>query len=440
VLFHPYFDLSYSSALIALNIPATLVPCERGRRYAGQSKMGVPRLIMHGLRMLMPFVDRLTTRALIGFGVVFGLGLAGSAVVLPVKLLTEWPIPGWMSFALLSIVTISLAGLVNLVILFVVSVQFRSLSMRGLHEKAFGLNEAPANGLGIINRQLLGTPADALLNYQSVNHSRSIVPKDGLRLNWEEFARLVKHRVRYLRFPAEHTENYNENVAPVDMLDALAHIFARYHLVATLKTGTRLFRVRIHNPAKVPKNTVGALGPPPVERARFSNRMSPAGMSMFYGALDETTARMETYVRHDGKPIAATIATFELVENLRVVDLTRLPDVPNAFASDEARLERAAILFLHAFVDDGFNQPIEKDGREHADYVPFQVVTEYLRYRLAETIGEPITGILYPSVRNKDGVGCVLFVAYEDIHAKTLRHEVPFQLLSDLTKTIPLAG
>lgn len=441
VLFHPYFDLSYSSALLALNLPATFVPCDRGRRYAGKSKMGVSRLIMHGLRMLMPFVDRLTTRALICFGVVFGLGLAGSAVVLLITLLTEWPIPGWMSFTFLSIVTISFTGLINLVILFVVFVQFRSLSMRGLHEKAFGLEEGPANSLGVDNRQLLQTPADALPNYQAVNRNPLALPEeDSLRLSWEEFARLVKHRVRYLRFPPEHTGNDNERVGPADMLDALAHIVARYHLVTTLNAGTRLFRVRIHNPAKVPKNTVAALGPAPVEKARFSNRMSPAGMSMFYGALDETTAEMETFVRHDGNPVAATVATFELVENLRVVDLTKLPDVPIAFASNEADLERPAILFLHAFVDDGFTQPIEKDGREHIDYVPSQVVTEYLRYRLAETIGEPIGGILYPSARKKGGVGCVLFVAHEDIYSNTLRQKVPFQLLSDLTKTIPLAA
>jgi glycosyltransferase involved in cell wall biosynthesis len=138
VLFHPYFDLSYSSALIALNIPATLVPCDRGRRYAGTSKMGFSRLIMHGLRMLMPFVDRLTTRALIFFGVVFGLGLAGSLVVLVDRLVTGGAIPVWMAVAMLAIVTISLTGLVNLVILFVVFVHFRSLSMRGLHAEVLG--------------------------------------------------------------------------------------------------------------------------------------------------------------------------------------------------------------------------------------------------------------------------------------------------------------
>lgn len=136
ILFHPYFDLSYSSALFALQLPSTLVPCDRGRRYAGRSKMGVSRLIMHGLRMLMPFADRITTRALMGFGALFGTAFLASIGVL-MAWLVEWSVPIWMWLAVLWITTLSVIGLVNLVILFVVFVQFRSGSMRGLHEQTF---------------------------------------------------------------------------------------------------------------------------------------------------------------------------------------------------------------------------------------------------------------------------------------------------------------
>jgi len=137
LLFHPYFDLSYSSALIALNIPATFVPCDRGRRYAGESKMNFSRLMMHGLRMLMPFVDRLTIRALIAFGTIFGLGLGGSLVVVGDVAFGFWTLPDWMWVLVLAIVSLSLTGLVSLVILFVVFVHFRSLSLSGLHAQAF---------------------------------------------------------------------------------------------------------------------------------------------------------------------------------------------------------------------------------------------------------------------------------------------------------------
>ena len=48
-LLHPTFDLSYSSAILALGLPVKYVPCERGERYEGRSKMTYGRLAMHRL-------------------------------------------------------------------------------------------------------------------------------------------------------------------------------------------------------------------------------------------------------------------------------------------------------------------------------------------------------------------------------------------------------
>ena len=97
---------------------------------------------------------------------------------------------------------------------------------------------------------------------------------------------------------------------------------------------------------------------------------------MFYVALDRETALAETYVRHDGNPAEASIAMFRLMEDLNVLDLVNLPHVPSIFNSNKANLYRAALGFLYEFRDD-LTQPIEKDGREHIEYVPSQVVTEF---------------------------------------------------------------
>jgi len=67
-------------------------------------------------------------------------------------------------------------------------------------------------------------------------------------------------------------------------------------------------------------------------------------------------------------------------------------------------------LFLHGFRRD-LLKPIERDGREHVEYVPTQVVTEYLRlaYRLPEE-GEPrLDGLMFTSTRD-GGTNVVLFV------------------------------
>ena len=262
--------------------------------------------------------------------------------------------------------------------------------------------------------------------------------EDALRMSWDEFANTVKHKVRYLMFPKEQRNEHSvrEGLEPRQVLDGLGEAFLQHALLSRLKAGTRLYRVRLHSPGGAPANTIEALGPPPVESARFSNRMSPAGMSMFYGGLEEATALAETYVRHDGNPAEATVAVFGLPDDLHVIDLTELPEFPSVFGSDGENLERPTIHFIHAFVWD-FVRAVEKDGREHVEYVPSQVVTEYIRYRLGEKAGVQIRGILYPSSRAEGGTGCVLFVAHEDIGRPWL---VPaaFRLLPELTQTAPV--
>lgn len=144
VLFHPFFDLAYSSALLSLNIPAVFVPCERGTRYAGRSRMSAGALLQHGLRMLMPFIDRIATRALVLFTLLFSAGIAGSLLVLAIKLFTRRAIPGWTSYMLLLIFTVSVTALGNFVIMFVLFAQSSGLSLRGLHGRRLGISSDDA--------------------------------------------------------------------------------------------------------------------------------------------------------------------------------------------------------------------------------------------------------------------------------------------------------
>ncbi len=68
---HPSFDLCYSSTLLALRRPSTTVPCARGKRFAGQSRMNTSSLIVHGIRMLLPFSERITARMLVAAATTF---------------------------------------------------------------------------------------------------------------------------------------------------------------------------------------------------------------------------------------------------------------------------------------------------------------------------------------------------------------------------------
>lgn len=133
-IFHPTFDLAYSSTILALDLPIEYVPCERGVRYEGSSKMTFERLAMHGLRMLMPFTDRIALRALGAF-VFFGVfGALLAVVVVFLKLFTSSAIPGWTSYVALGALLISLVALGNFVSLFVLFSQTRAVSLANVEE------------------------------------------------------------------------------------------------------------------------------------------------------------------------------------------------------------------------------------------------------------------------------------------------------------------
>jgi glycosyltransferase involved in cell wall biosynthesis len=133
-LLHPTFDLSYSSAILALDLPIEYVPCERGERYEGRSKMTYGKLAMHGLRMLMPFTDRIAIRAL-GTFVFFGvLGAALALIVICLKIFTSSSIPGWTSYIALGALIVSLVALGNFVSLFVLFSQTRAVSLASIEE------------------------------------------------------------------------------------------------------------------------------------------------------------------------------------------------------------------------------------------------------------------------------------------------------------------
>ena len=132
VLRHPYFDLCYSSTFLSLRLELEYVPCERGERYTGQSRMGYRRLIMHGLSMLMPFTDRIAIRALMTFAATMASAFVVAVAVLCVKLFTHHTIPGWATATLLVLIVVSFGALGNFVVLFAVFSQSRGMSLADL--------------------------------------------------------------------------------------------------------------------------------------------------------------------------------------------------------------------------------------------------------------------------------------------------------------------
>ena len=83
------------------------------------------------------------------------------------------------------------------------------------------------------------------------------------------------------------------------------------------------------------------LGTVPEELAFRSNRMSPAGIPIFYGADNSDSAIEE--VASSSEDTHVTWCEFELTEDLQVVDLTQLQPEPSMSDPELGRLPQRAI-------------------------------------------------------------------------------------------------
>jgi hypothetical protein len=107
-----------------------------------------------------------------------------------------------------------------------------------------------------------------------------------------------------------------------------------------------------------------------------------------------------------------------------------LPSYPGIF-NGQTQAERAPLQFLHRFVRE-CTQPIAKDGSEHIDYIPTQVVTEFFRHIFTDTEGKRLDGILYPSSKRNGGICCVLFCLNENCTEDNKPIERPYEQINPL--------
>ncbi len=195
------------------------------------------------------------------------------------------------------------------------------------------------------------------------------------------------------------------------MLVALGTLVNNLNLFTVIPKGSEVFRARVHDET-LSISTAEEMGPPPRKSANLSNRMSPAGISMFYGAFDRETALRETFDPDRGVGKVATVATSCANRDLLTLDLTGLPALPSPFDRANRHLRRR-LSFLYEFVDD-FSRPVGRDGREHVEYVPTQVVTEFVRHRHRAPQDASVDGIVYTSSREGGGKAVVLFLSPEE--------------------------
>jgi hypothetical protein len=256
---------------------------------------------------------------------------------------------------------------------------------------------------GDVTNEVLGAIAASITDQAWVDaHHSGSSPGKALSRGWAAFCEKVKYVSRFVFLSAkEESADQAGDFTIVELLERLEKIILGYGALLPVPAGRVFWRGRkVDSPGKLAQyGTAADLGSPPRSKASNS-RMSPAGISMFYGSDDIDTVVAE--IGHDARRYAI-VGGFETTRDLTLLNLVDLPPVPSLYHETGRGSRYYDLRFLHSFAVD-LGKPVTLDGRERIEYVPTQVVTEYLRF----IPDFSVDGILYRSAQN-NGVNCVLF-------------------------------
>jgi len=217
------------------------------------------------------------------------------------------------------------------------------------------------------------------------------------RWSWAAFVSAVKHQSRFHFHVDKSEDDYGERpISPAEMLSFLGHVFEYNEMVQTISTEAVFQRVR---KGAWPLVALEA-GPPPYTKAT-AGRMNPAGIPYLYLAFDQRTALAEARAVV-GEEV--TVSQWQPSRELRVLDLTHQPQCMSIFAGHDPAQDH--VIFLRHFIED-IRKPVGEDDLLEIEYVPTQLVCEYLA-QVFSTGGKPLDGLIYPSALTA-GKNLVLF-------------------------------
>ncbi len=213
------------------------------------------------------------------------------------------------------------------------------------------------------------------------------------KYSWDHFCQVVMHERRYFFQDDEDSDDYADVDSPAETLSTIFEFAQQMNLCKVMASDSCLYRVRwesTQGDLKTPED----MGPPPEENANQPNRMSPAGIPMFYGCDDEETALKETA---SGSGYFA-IGRFATVRPLVILDLTEKSPIPSLFepVPDSLPFRPREVLKFLQHIANEFSRQIERGDRIHVEYVPAQIVAEFVRSQLTWE-GSRMDGIKYIS-------------------------------------------
>jgi glycosyltransferase involved in cell wall biosynthesis len=86
-----------AGGIIKTGLPYTSILTDRGKRYAGNSKMKFNSLLIHGLGAIAVFIEVIASRLLIFSLILIGISLLAILALVGIRTFTDQAIPGWTS-------------------------------------------------------------------------------------------------------------------------------------------------------------------------------------------------------------------------------------------------------------------------------------------------------------------------------------------------------
>lgn len=230
---------------------------------------------------------------------------------------------------------------------------------------------------------------------------------------WDFLVDTTKHRSRYFFHDVKVSNKSISKKTISDVLKLLEIVYSsdfgnhKFKPRVTLSEGDHLFRTRVCNNKWKSSNESELWAPPPCKAT--AGRMNPAGISYLYLAKEEATTLAEVCTT---PPCDVAIAKFTPLKELSLLNLCDLPpnheDETNE-TNETNEIYADVFKFLNYFID-SISLPVTKDGQEHIDYVPSQIVCEYFAYAHEfDTSKKQFHGLQYPSTARDGGNNIVLF-------------------------------
>jgi hypothetical protein len=266
-----------------------------------------------------------------------------------------------------------------------------------------------------------------------------------VRSEWLRFHRSIKHEGRF--FNRDATQLLDRILGPI-LRDERSVFKGAIRTVGPEDVDRFIFRGRVANDeaarAAIYSSPIRQLGPP-LPTIATAGRMNPAGISVFYGSGDALTCVAELRAPVGGSVI---VGCFEIIRPLRLLDLTVLEKIENTLSFfDPLFMEVHDVV---SFVP-GFHKDIRKPvipGQEALEYVPTQVVAEYLWTRpdhavdglifsSSQVSGDRTNIVLFPRACIVEGAGEERRRKVAHVFQVT-RHE--FEATEELVRLVPEAS